>query len=283
MKNRNCLENIMCPKCAHTEDFLIIARTLAHVTDDGATQARNSGIEWDDDSYIECTKCGAKGLVENFAVPGFSVTYQTWTPESLEHGEPKSSGWWMPGCWMHDEQPDDLAFQFDPADYDPEEHSSAEEAAIQWAVNLLKAQGATAASCQPVDNAKWWSTDSESLNYATGETITKSFHFTRFADEQVADINQRMAAKNYALKPEHAVYQLCLPEYDKVTGEGLDGVLWLVLSPDEASTILSYAEDLGNPRFRELNVKLDDAGINYDSRVPGQMDALISRLKAQLE
>lgn len=82
---------------------------------------------------------------------------------------------------------------------------------------------------------------------------------------------------------DRAVYQLCLPGYDDLAGEGKDGVLWMTLTPDEADTILTYAEDLGNAPFHKTELHPEDAGIDYDSNVPGQMDALIARLISEVD
>lgn len=196
MKNVNCLADIMCPKCAHTKDFIIGSTTLVYVTDDGAEPAPHTDIEWDEDSFIQCKSCSEKGTVGKFMIPGFNVTFQTTTPDSEEHGDSERSGWWMPGGWMHDEYPDELAFEFDPDDFDPEEHPSAQNAVIDWAVNLLKQEGATHGSCHPPKDAEWWSTESEVINYDSDELITKSFHFERFTAEQIEAINLRMAGES---------------------------------------------------------------------------------------
>ena len=38
MTNTNCLENIVCPQCGHTDSFIIEVKTHANVTDDGAVK-----------------------------------------------------------------------------------------------------------------------------------------------------------------------------------------------------------------------------------------------------
>jgi len=66
MTNTNCLENIKCPACGNEESFRIAATTMATVTDDGTDD--HSGMEWDDDSYAECTQCPRHGTVKDFTV-----------------------------------------------------------------------------------------------------------------------------------------------------------------------------------------------------------------------
>jgi hypothetical protein len=64
MTNANCLENIKCPSCGNEESFRIAATTTATVTDDGIEDYGN--MEWDDDSYAECTQCHRHGTLKDF-------------------------------------------------------------------------------------------------------------------------------------------------------------------------------------------------------------------------
>lgn len=186
MKNENCLRGMMCPKCGHTEKFVIAAHTLVEVTDDGA-EPTGGAMEWFDDSYCSCGSCKAVGVVSDFRLPGFNVTFEIYS--DLEMGEPDRRGWWMPGEWLYDNYPEELAFEFDP-----EEHDGLDDAIVDWAVHLLKREGATHPSDDPCDNARWWSTEDEVHSFEAGTRIAKSFHFERFTDEQVARINQEMSS-----------------------------------------------------------------------------------------
>jgi hypothetical protein len=64
MTNTNCLENIKCPACGNEDRFRIAAKTIAIVTDDGVEDYGD--MEWDDDSYAECTECLKAGKLRDF-------------------------------------------------------------------------------------------------------------------------------------------------------------------------------------------------------------------------
>jgi hypothetical protein len=64
MTNTNCLENIKCPNCGNEESFRIAAKTIATVTNDGTEDYGD--LEWDDDSYAECTECHRHGILKDF-------------------------------------------------------------------------------------------------------------------------------------------------------------------------------------------------------------------------
>src|SRR5438270_11768666 len=78
MTNTNCLEGIQCPSCGNDDQFRIRATTLALVTDDGAED--HGDMEWDDDSYAECTHCITSGKLRDFqrnpepGEPGLTMT-----------------------------------------------------------------------------------------------------------------------------------------------------------------------------------------------------------------
>jgi hypothetical protein len=64
MTNINCLEGIQCPQCGNEDTFRIAAKTIATVTDDGTDDVGD--MEWDDDSYAECTGCHRHGTLKDF-------------------------------------------------------------------------------------------------------------------------------------------------------------------------------------------------------------------------
>jgi hypothetical protein len=66
MTNENCLAGIKCPKCGNEDRFFIAAMILAEVTDDGADIARNTDMEWDDESYARCPDCGEENALGVF-------------------------------------------------------------------------------------------------------------------------------------------------------------------------------------------------------------------------
>lgn len=122
---------------------------------------------------------------------GFYVTFQRFTPESIDMGEAESHGWWDSGSWMSDDKPEEPAFVFDPdLDFDEDEHKSVDDAAVQWAVDCLKREGATHPSS--TEDPEWWSTESEVEDFGTGATVVRSFYFEGFTPEQQEAINQTM-------------------------------------------------------------------------------------------
>jgi hypothetical protein len=66
MSNTNCLANIKCPDCGNEDSFRIAAKTIATVTDDGTDD--HGDMEWDDDSYAECTGCPRHGTLKDFQI-----------------------------------------------------------------------------------------------------------------------------------------------------------------------------------------------------------------------
>jgi len=64
MTNTNCLENIVCPHCGHTDSFIIEVKTHADVTDEGAVTF--GPMHWDEWSLIQCKHCDTAGTVAEF-------------------------------------------------------------------------------------------------------------------------------------------------------------------------------------------------------------------------
>jgi hypothetical protein len=64
MTNTNCLAHIKCPGCGNEDRFRIAATSMFTVTDDGTHDYGD--VEWDDDSYTECTQCYRHGTLKDF-------------------------------------------------------------------------------------------------------------------------------------------------------------------------------------------------------------------------
>lgn len=126
--------------------------------------------------------------------PGFHVTFDTVTPESAEVGESHRSGWWDTGGHLIEDpmaKPYEPAFLFDQDDY---EHDDLDEAIVEWACAVLRDNGAYHPNCYPPQHATSWGTEgNEVIDYNTGETIRKSFHFHGFTEEQIKAINWSMS------------------------------------------------------------------------------------------
>lgn len=195
--NTNCLQGIMCPQCGHTTNFYIVVEGSVLMTDEGHDGPRDT--EWGDYSPIMCPNCQHQGVVEEFQHPDFYVTFDTVIEESAEAGESHRKGWWEPGGHLIENpiRPPLPAFIFDPDDYAPDEASSLDGAIVEWAVALLKREGAMHPNCEPSDDTTWWGTEgNEVLDFASGETIRKSFHFNGFSDQLRRRVNARMAKED---------------------------------------------------------------------------------------
>jgi hypothetical protein len=64
MTNTNCLENIVCPQCGHTDSFIIEVKTRADVSDEGAVTFGE--MQWDEWSLIQCKNCDTADTVAEF-------------------------------------------------------------------------------------------------------------------------------------------------------------------------------------------------------------------------
>lgn len=64
--NTNCLDGIKCPECGSEEPFNISAKAIFTVYDDGTDSY--GGVEWDDNSAIECLECGHRGKIKEFKI-----------------------------------------------------------------------------------------------------------------------------------------------------------------------------------------------------------------------
>ena len=50
--NTNCLKDIMCPRCGHTERFAFLVSMWVIVEDEGTDPNVNQAIEWDEKNGI---------------------------------------------------------------------------------------------------------------------------------------------------------------------------------------------------------------------------------------
>lgn len=96
MANTNCLEGIKCPDCGNEDTFLIAGKSMFTVTDDGTED--HGDVEWDEDSYAECTECRRSGTLKDFeqaslqAVPETKPFDQVAAIMAYEAGELDESG-----------------------------------------------------------------------------------------------------------------------------------------------------------------------------------------------
>lgn len=187
--NTNCLKNVMCPNCGHTESFKILTAVWIEVTEEGSEpMLPKQDIEWGDEHLIDCQDCGHVGKIGEFQHPGFYVTFDVVTEESAEHGEAERRGWWETGGWEFDEKPEQPAYSFDPDDFDVNEHADLGGAVVEWAVKLLRDESATYFS-----GSDWFSTEPD-LDMEDGSRMTRSFHFHGFSDELIEQVIKEVTA-----------------------------------------------------------------------------------------
>jgi hypothetical protein len=72
-RNTNCLEGMCCPKCLSLGTFRIEVTSTNIVSDEGV-ECSESGQEWEDKSYCECSDCGHYGKVKDFRLPQQEAT-----------------------------------------------------------------------------------------------------------------------------------------------------------------------------------------------------------------
>lgn len=186
--NTNCLKGVMCPGCGHTDNFEFLVGVWVPVDDDGTDNLLNHDVEWDDNSMVACGSCDHREQLANFKQPGFYVTFDVVTEESAEHGEAERRGWWEPGGWEYDDKPDSPAYSFDPEDFDEEEHENLDEAIVDWAVKLLKDEGAVHPSSSPWSPRDWVGTGAEE------DGMVRSFHFHGFSDHLIERVLEEVAS-----------------------------------------------------------------------------------------
>lgn len=62
-----CIEGWACPKCGQYEHFTVEATAFFDVNADGTDQC--DGVDWTDDSHVQCPDCGWHGTVSDVEVP----------------------------------------------------------------------------------------------------------------------------------------------------------------------------------------------------------------------
>lgn len=105
--------------------------------------------------------------------PRITVSFSRTTPESSAQGDASEHGW-------IDEEGEDMT----PDSFDYEEGISA----VDKAVKFLKEQGAVHASSSHFHPDVWYSTEYQTIDYATGEDEERSFHLKDFSDAEQQQI-----------------------------------------------------------------------------------------------
>jgi len=109
--------------------------------------------------------------------PRITITFARTTPESAENGEYSDSGW-------IDVEGEDMT----PDPWDMEEGLTA----VDKAVKFMALEGVSEASSSHFHPGVWWSTESQTIDYATGESEERSYHLKDFTPEEEKEIWDKM-------------------------------------------------------------------------------------------
>lgn len=110
--------------------------------------------------------------------PRIVVTYETYTPDDLEAGEPSESGF-----------EDEEGFSVKPDRFDRAEGKTV----VDLAVKELQRQGAYEPSSMPFYKGTWYSSYDD--DYRTGERTVRNFHLDGFTEAQEREIYKRMTGR----------------------------------------------------------------------------------------
>ncbi len=77
--NKNCLEDIACPKCGYRDRFIIQATSSFIMQDEGTSEFGD--VEYDDNNYIACDSCGQDGKVSEFKIEGLDAALNKYIVE----------------------------------------------------------------------------------------------------------------------------------------------------------------------------------------------------------
>lgn len=109
--------------------------------------------------------------------PRILITYETYTPESVEQGDAAERGW-----------VDEDGVSCKPDSYD----RKAGLTAVDLAVKMMQHEGACEPSSSHFHRGVWYTNPNASENYQTGETESRSYHLKGFTSSQEREIFRRM-------------------------------------------------------------------------------------------
>ena len=103
------------------------------------------------------------------------ITFETYTPESIELGDAEDRG------WVNED-----GVSMEPDDYDLEDGIGA----VDKAIAFLRDKGAWEASSSHWDSHCdiWYTQSDPNINYGTGEEYRESYHLAGFSEEEERQI-----------------------------------------------------------------------------------------------
>jgi len=142
----------------------------------------------------------------------YSITYEVWTPEDVEHGEPSERGFIIDGWetemppgivgkeatkWFKENDPD-MDVDEDIRDLADEEDISLKEASAVYMADLICSElGFVEPSSSYLDAESYYGADDEP-DYSTGNRTTKALHLKGFSKEEREAILRELARKGCA-------------------------------------------------------------------------------------
>jgi hypothetical protein len=109
--------------------------------------------------------------------PRIRVSFSQFTPESAEQGDVSDSG------WINEE-----GVEMTPDEFDQEEGLTAVDLAIKY----LQHEGVTEASSSGFHFGVWYSTDCNTIDYATGTAEERSFHLVDFSEDEEQQVYAKL-------------------------------------------------------------------------------------------
>jgi hypothetical protein len=127
----------------------------------------------------------------NNAERKFRITYEKWTPESTENGEPSESGWINEeGESMEPDEYDEVEDEDNVREDDPNfpyRKMTAVEKAIKF-LNKNRGDGGMEFSSTTPTTSGWWTSYKTDYDYRTGVEENRSFHPVNFSIDEIEQI-----------------------------------------------------------------------------------------------
>ena len=156
-------------------DLAIEVLTFYRVdTDDENIKKQLSDFFQEDENVDEIIK-------ENNSDKRIVITYQTFSPESLESGDVEDQG-------FKDEEGESMI----PDEYDYEDDITA----VDKAIDFLKKNGANEPSSSHFNTGVWYSTSDPDIDYKSGNETYYSYHLKGFTTEEEQEIFQKIKRRN---------------------------------------------------------------------------------------
>lgn len=183
---REARQLVHCLLDAASDAFMPDSPLDRQVTGRCPTCGSRNVTESDGEGLADCFDCGlwfkalqedeldyVKYAMQHGLPPRIVITFSRTTPESAEQGDFSETGW-------IDEEGESM----EPDHWDRDEGITA----VDKAAKFLWDEGAWHASSSHFHPGVWYSTESSTTDYQTGETEERSFHLKEFTPEQEQEV-----------------------------------------------------------------------------------------------